>query len=109
MNRLLRKIKKRIRSKKGETLIESLASVLVLTVLSLGVAASIQVALKITGDSLEKAEITQGEVNSVVSGASGEPGSTITFTGAEITASHKVSLYNDGGIIAFYPEGAGGP
>ncbi len=104
MKKLIHEIERKIRSKKGETLIESLVSILILTLLSLAVAVAVQSALNITGDSLKRAQETQDKVNAVIHAASGTAG-TITFEDSNgITAHHTVTIYNTDGITAFYPQ-----
>ncbi len=104
MKKLIHKAEQKIRSKKGETLAESLVSILILTLLSLAVMVSVQGALKITGDSLKRAQETQEKVNAAIHSASGTSG-TITFADSHgISAHHTVTIYNTDGILAFDPQ-----
>jgi uncharacterized protein (UPF0333 family) len=108
MKILIQKIKKILHSNKGETLIESIASLLVLTVLIAAISTMINFSLRITSDATRNARAMQDTVNEVIWE---EPGDSleITFTfidsgGIAISASHDVEFNEHGGIRAFYPQ-----
>ena len=117
MKRSIRKIRKTIRSNKGEMLLESIVSLLILSILLVSVAVTIQTALRITGISLQEAQETQEtRINPLVLAQYTDSEATnITFTAGGILASHQVVFNLDGGILAFSPPlnpddtGVGGP
>lgn len=105
-----RKLKRIIRSDKGETITESIASLLVFMVLLLAVTTMTQTALKMTRESIQTAtDAQEGYINNaMLSGyvSSGDVES-ITFkstVATNINTTHEVLINNDGGIIAFTPK-----
>jgi len=117
MKKWVLKTKNILRSKRGETLMESIVSLLILTILLTAVGMMIQTALNMTLISTQNAREMQHDIANPTIRALYATGSTddteIIFSSPEIgagfTASHEVVIF-DGGIIAFSPpEGAGGP
>ena len=110
MKSLVRKIGRILRSHNGESLMEGIASVLVLTVLIAAVTTIILVSLKITESSIARAEKMQDDVNNpaILANYSAAGETTITFYDAApesgISATHGV-LINEAadGLIAFTP------
>jgi len=106
----IRKIKRLLISKKGETIVESIVSIFIMTVLLVSVTSMIQIALRTTSSSIKEAKRVQEEIiNPLIS--SGGSGNMVTLTFKipglpDVT--HNVVLSANEGIIAFAPE-AGGP
>lgn len=101
------RINKIICLNKGETLVESVVSLLVLSLLLLVVTATIQTALRMTSVSLQKVKETQDVLNAVARSEYSESElAEITFSasGLGISAKHNIVLNKDGGIIAFAPS-----
>jgi len=105
-------IKKIFRSNKGETLVESIVSLLILSVLLLAVTTMIQTALRMTSASAQKARGMQEDtVNPVILAdyRDSENDVAITFEATaiegehNIEAKHNVVFNQDGGLIAFSP------
>lgn len=112
MKMWIQKTKKIIRSNKGETLVESIVSLLVLSILLFAVTTMIQTALRITSASTQTAKGIQDTLNIVIrSEYSDSVPDQITFTasGFGISATHDIILNKDGGIIAFAPPEAPAP
>ena len=112
MNTLIRRAKKIFRSKKGETLMESIVSMLVLSVLLAAITMMILTALKFTNTLTQRATTMQEEkINPAVLLSKTTGSGEITFTAAsdapdaatDISAKHNVRVYDDDGIIAFAP------
>ena len=107
----MKKLNRRpLRSRKGETLLETVISFLLLAVLLMGVSFMTETALRITRASTDSARATQQEVvNPLLRRDAGRfaPGATVEFsfpgTGLE-KVSHPVRLYQDNGLIAFIPD-----
>lgn len=113
MKMWIRRIKKIIRSNKGETLMETIVSLIILSILLLAVTTMIQTALRMTSISIQNAEGTQDNVNFVILSEytlseysdSGELAEiTFTVSGMGISASHDIILNKEGNIIAFTPK-----
>ena len=105
MKELFGKMIKKIRSNKGETLMECIASVLILMFVMAIIGTMIQSSLLMTETLTKRAFEEQTIVNDIILGASTGSG-TITFntTAAGITATfHPVAIYDQDGIIAFRP------
>lgn len=106
MKILIQRIKKIIRSNKGETIVESIVSLLILSILMLAVTTIIQTALKMTSVSIQNAKETQDVLNIIAQAeySDSEP-AEITFSASDISisATHNTILNKDGGIIAFSP------
>jgi len=106
------KIRKTFRSKKGETIMECIASLLILAILMVAVTTIIQASLRMTETSTVRAMERQAIANNMIMDVSAGGGIPITFTttagsapeAAEgINASHLVTVHNEDGIIAFTP------
>ncbi|MCL2086043.1 MAG: hypothetical protein FWH05_00415 [Oscillospiraceae bacterium] len=110
--------KKRIVSKKGELLLETIISILALGIMVLGISHIISISLNITGDALADAKHLQEEViNPVMAWEYTDSGITVAnFRFEGITVSHGVTInvsslgdsddpYNS--IIAFTPKVVG--
>jgi len=105
-------IKKIFRSNKGETLVESIVSLLILSILLLAVTTMIQTALRMTSASAQKARgVQEDTVNPVILAdyRDSENDVAITFEATaiegeyNIEAKHNVVFNQDGGLIAFSP------
>jgi len=106
MKKRILKIKRILRSNAGETIMESIASLLVLAILLMAVTMMIQTSLRMTAASNVSATESQaGTVNSAILGIFSGKGKDIVFSapGGEISAAHTVNFTNDDGIIAFIP------
>jgi hypothetical protein len=115
-------IKVVLKSRKAETLIESLISIMILSILLVTVTLTIVTALRITGQSTDGANRAQGTVNELVAGTYGISASNALFTmsfaytfldesGDEIlgetgyiTSSHNVVTAETDGYRAFRPD-----
>ena len=107
-------VKSIIKSKNGETLVESVISLLIFSFLLLTITLTIQTALRITSISTQAAYRAQNEINEIVAGFYPTPSSgTITFSfeagagvgvpGEASDASHNVIINNVPGQRAFRP------
>lgn len=105
MRNLTHKTTKKLRSKRGETLVETLISVVIFALFSLGIATTVQVSLRITADATEAEDTRIEKINSVVTTSDGDS-AVITFFAPSmgINATHSISLYSQDGVIAFDPE-----
>ena len=105
MKRLICKSKKIINSNKGESIIESVTALLVLSILLISITMMIQTSLKMTGSSIQNANETQEkDINPLmVSEYNSSEEISITFTAAGIEAGHKVIFNKDNEIRAFAP------
>jgi hypothetical protein len=113
MNTLISTIKKTLRSNSGETIIEAIASLLILTILFTTVTSIIQTSLRWTGDALRDAEIMQNYLNDIaIENFPSVIDGHITFV-LDLTSSnappissapitHPIELYPNG-TIAFRP------
>lgn len=117
------KAAKILRSNKGETIMESIISLLMFAVLIIGVTEMITAALKITGNSIENAGAVQENVNAMVledislaydPEAGTNPitleSDSITFEwssgGIDTGVTHNVDVFiDDRRITAFIPHG----
>ena len=121
-NRGLDKARSILRSGKGETLMESLISLLAFGVLVVAVTAMVHTALAITGVSVRNAQAMQQDINRVIRADYGGAPVTIAFSyeidGVVYEAEHNVIIYtgyevedeygvttyvSDDRIIAFAP------
>lgn len=106
MKILIQRIKRIIRSNKGETIVESIVSLLILSILLLAVTTIIQTALRMTSVSIQNAKETQDLFNIVAKAeySDSEP-AEITFSASDIniSATHHIIFNKDDGIIAFSP------
>lgn len=99
---------KALRSKRGESLMEAVASMLILSILLTTIVSIIRFSLAMTGESLADAEKSQDEFNELVlnkSDSSSE--ANLTFSSDyPINATHSIDLHTDkdGNIIAFFPN-----
>ena len=105
------KIKKMLSSNRGESLVESLVSLAVLTVLLVAIGLIIHTALRMTSISSVEATRTQEQViNPAISTEFGDDETgEITFSfrfgvGTPlINVTHDVKIYEEEGVIAFSP------
>ncbi|MCL2068963.1 MAG: hypothetical protein FWH00_03600 [Oscillospiraceae bacterium] len=83
MKELFNRAKKITRSAQGETLMESIVSLLILSILLISVTVIVQTALGMTSASLQRAEQAQDEINDIVRSMdySSLPDIVITFPG----------------------------
>ena len=106
------KIIKRLRSNKGETIMECIASLLVLAILMVAVTTMIQASMRMTGIATQTAAARQTTAGAIMLGthpASG--GGTITFSSDTspvqaangIGAEHPVTIYTEDNISSFIP------
>ncbi|MCL2079539.1 MAG: prepilin-type N-terminal cleavage/methylation domain-containing protein [Oscillospiraceae bacterium] len=78
---LIQKASKIIRQNKGETLIESLISILILSLLFTAIALTVAASLRITAAAAEKAAAAQDMANKITAGQfDDEQNDTLTFT-----------------------------
>lgn len=108
MKTLIQRIKKTIRSNKGETIMEGIVSLLVLSILLLVVTTMIQTALRMTSVSIQNAKESQDVFNDVAlseysDSESAEITFSFSFSGTSMSAAHDIIVNKDGGIIAFAP------
>jgi len=106
-------IKKRLRSKRGETLVEAIVSILLLAILMTTVTVMIQTSLRLTANSMREAEIMQElTFNPAFRDAIEqdlETGKLFFFYTEEdadwhIDALHEIRIYEDNyELISFYP------
>ena len=115
MSILISKIKKILRSKSGETIMEAIASMLILTILLTTIASMIRFSLNLTSITSEKADMEQEEVMNylLLDDFGGVSNPTAVITTAVITlkadgisaVNHTVDFYTDeNGTIAFIPK-----
>ena len=110
MNILILKIKKIIKSNSGETLLEGIISIFVLTVLLAAVTMMIMTSLGMTRMLTENAEEAQESANDAIlvgySGAGTNLKITFKSTNTnDIIAEHNVVFYrSDDGTVAFSPR-----
>jgi len=102
-------IKKIFRSKRGFTIMETIVSLLILSILLTTIFTIIRFSTSLTSDSIIRAKESQDRFNALVLEDYDELPesalSTITFTSddAEIEASHDVIVYDVDGVVAFAP------
>jgi competence protein ComGC len=99
------KMREKLRSSKGETIMECIASLLILAILMVAVTTIIQASLKMTETSTVRAAAQQVTMSDIMLGDYSNPGS-ITFSNAAagINVTHDVFFYNQDGTIAFTPQ-----
>ena len=106
------KIKKTLLSRRGESLIEAVASMLILVILIATVAGMIQTSLRITARAIGEARDVQEEVNQLMLGNFADVGDNkfeivfIPSAGATITMTQDVDFTDDEevGMIVFTPR-----
>jgi competence protein ComGC len=106
MKEAIKAFRARLFKNKGETLIETLISLFLLTILFGAVANVIILSLRITQNSISRGkEIQEQFVNDTTRVVYAVPGNEdiITFSGSIIDASHDIYFFNDN-IIAFTPN-----
>jgi len=108
------KIKKAIRSKRGESLMEAIVSLLILGILMTTIVSVIRFSMVMTGNSIREATTTQNDMNDIRLENLGASSSLVllTFTANGynlIEASHDINFHAENNIVAFYPVGNGGP
>ena len=107
-------IKKTIQSRKGESLMEAIVSLLILSILMTTIVSVIRFSMVMTGISIREATLTQNDMNNLRLedlGASLSP-VRLTFTSedySQIEAFHNIEFHAENNIVAFYPVGVGGP
>jgi len=97
--------------KRGETLIECIASILVFTVLIASVTMMIMLSLRITGESMSNAETSQKATNAVLAGDAGNPDVDVLYPPGRIELEFgvgdilpiDVTVFESGGYTAFEP------
>jgi len=115
MKKQIHKIKRILCSNKGETIMESIASLLILSILLMAVTMMIQTAQQLTAMSTTTAtDVQENTINSAILGDyDGEKNLIITLENAEssvgayevnMTASHAVIFTDDSGVVAFAPK-----
>ena len=111
MKESLQRIKKNITDSKGETLMESIISLLILSVLLVAVATMIQAALGLTNSLTQRANSTQEDtINPVIlTDYSNSITNSIIFFAEDgsISAAHDVLVFNEDGLVGFSPADAG--
>jgi len=107
MRKWIHKIEKNIVSKRGETLAESIVSLLIFAILMLSVTMMIQTALRTTARSTRAAREAQDHINLVILSKYDEE-TDITFSyeiaGETKSVRHRVRFNESGGIIGFTPQ-----
>lgn len=96
----------KLKTNKGETLIEILVSFLIFAILMMAVTAMIITSLRITGDYTAAASGQQVNANvGLLEKAELVPEDhTFTITGNGINVAVKVKISQEGNLKAFYPE-----
>jgi len=113
-------IKKRLRSNRGETLVEAIVSILLLAILMTTVTLMIQTSLRLTANSMQDAERVQNDLfnPAVWNTQEGLTPGQISFNyspdsssinadyGIFIDTKHDIQLFEDefNDIVAFYPD-----
>ena len=112
MKSLILRIKKVLRTNKGETLMEAIVSILLLAILLTTITAMIRSSLNMTANIMQEAQRVQEELINPAFLATIDPANldadevSFTFTASSIvmTASHDVLVFdNTDNISAFYP------
>ena len=113
MKQLTNKIKHIISSDKGETLIETVVSMIIFVVSMLTISSMVNTALKITESTTQKATLFQEKtINpAVLSNFDESEQANITFYNdqLDISATHAAIINKNGEIPAFTPKGANEP
>ena len=123
LNRNLKVIKRilneRLRSKRGESIMEALVSLLILGILMTTIVSIIRFSMVVTGDSVRRATIAQTEINRLmfdiydidpdINPGGNEAQGALTFSNSElgVETMHDVVFYTNEGIIAFRPDSDG--
>ena len=90
---------------KGESLIETIVSMIMFGIYMIAITGIINTALGITRTSTKNAETVQKTIiNPAILEENYDFTGTVTFSGGGISASHTINIYDDSGIIAFMPE-----
>jgi len=100
------------RSKRGESIMEALVSLLILGILMTTITSVIRFSMVMTGTSIRNAVESQDVINDLMLERLAEYDTStgmIIFTTVDndsfdIDASHSVTLYSEDNIIAFYPD-----
>jgi Tfp pilus assembly protein PilV len=121
MKLLTGKVNRVVFDKKGETLMEAIVSILLLSILLVVVTTMIQTSRNVTANSMQRARELQEEQLNLVASNSNEiedddlvdrflffTGTVITVPSAPVspplfTASHGICLYDNDNIVAFFP------
>ncbi len=115
MKKLITKSKSILKSQKGETLAEGIASLFIFSILMLGVTVMIVTSLRISGHATAEAKGLQEVVNSATEEsekdyAKSDPTTLkeygMTFTDPDSIlkdTTHKLEVFSKNGIIAFKP------
>jgi len=112
MKSLIIRIKKALRSKRGEMLMEAIVSIILLVILLTTITAMIATSRRLTANSMVEAREMQEETLIPVTNATHtgfEQDVTIEITAVDpsidLEAEHTVSFFNNGqGLVAFFPE-----
>jgi len=110
--KLIAKIKKSLRSKRGESIVEAIVSFVILGMLLTTVFGIIRFSLVMSGDSISDANADQAHVNELVleddSRWSAAVTAEIVFRSVDpaldIEAVHDIQLYDQDGMLAFIPD-----
>lgn len=107
MKRLTFKLKTVLLNNKGESLMESVASLLIFSILMMAVATMITASLRITSASTKDASERQDAVNKgIMEDYDTTPtNDTLTFEGTGINVTIPVEISDEDGYVAFIPEG----
>jgi len=104
MKNVTRRLKKALTEKKGETLMESLVSLLIFVIMFAGIAAMIQFSFRVTGVGTTQINANQVLINDAALVGNHPLEDTLNLTGGGINVDIDVTLFNDNGFVAFAPE-----
>lgn len=113
LTRLLNKLKNILTGKRGESLMESIASILILNILMLAVTVMIKTSLRITEQSTTSASSIQEQANSIIFEEYPPSADTPTLelrdsgSGYNIDVDIEVIYHDDGTFQAFTPASSG--
>ena len=101
------RIKRTLRSKNGESIMEAIVSLLVLGILMTTIVAVIRFSMVMTGNSIREATVAQESVNDMILTSAGEEREVIiSINELDIEVSLITLFYEDTQrrILAFYPD-----
>jgi competence protein ComGC len=114
MKKLIHKFRKALRSNRGETIMESLASLFLMSILLMAITMMIQTSQQMTIVATTTAtDVQENIINSAILGDyDGDKPLVVTLKNAvpdagayivNISASHQVRFTDEGGVVAFAP------
>jgi len=111
MRKTADRLRAELSSRGGETLVETVISLLIFTVVMLAVTYMLTTSLRLVNKAQETARLLQDRDNAVAAGDYTGSAGTVAFTidALGVTSSHGAVVKSENGICAFRPETEAAP